>query len=392
MKKYILVYIMLQGFTVYSQEERTAILRQIENNNTTLQVLKQEQKADNMEHKTGLFLDNPELGLNYLWGAPSGIGNRTDFSIQQSFDFPTAYRYRRSIADARISQSEIKMDAYLLRLRLETMLLCNGLVFHNQRINELTIRLQHASKIANAYSVMMEAGETNQLELNKAQLNLINAKLSIKKEESEQSMLLEELARLNGGQNLVYTSDIYATSNLASTFDDWFSDAQTNTPQLRYIQQEAEIRQHEIQLSKAMGLPRFSAGYLSEKTMGEQFQGISVGLSIPIWENKNKVKFAKAKAEATTLGVEDVRLQFYHQLKALYQKAQDMQALSNEYRKALKDLNNTTLLNKAFANGELSLMNYMLELSLYYDTVNKWMEAELDFQNTLSELRVYENF
>lgn len=90
--------------------------------------------------------------------------------------------------------------------------------------------------------------------------------------------------------------------------------------------------------------------------------------------------------------MEDVRLQFYHQLKALYQKAQDMQALSNEYRKALKDLNNTTLLNKAFANGELSLMNYMLELSLYYDTVNKWMEAELDFQNTLSELRVYENF
>lgn len=43
-----------------------------------------------------------------------------------------------------------------------------------------------------------------------------------------------------------------------------------------------------------MILPKFSAGYSLERTLGQKYQGISVGISIPLWENKNRVKQAKA--------------------------------------------------------------------------------------------------
>ena len=36
-----------------------------------------------------------------------------------------------------------------------------------------------------------------------------------------------------------------------------------------------------------MTLPKFSAGYSLERTLGQKYQGISVGISIPLWENKN---------------------------------------------------------------------------------------------------------
>ncbi|KAA6308963.1 hypothetical protein EZS27_039465 [termite gut metagenome] len=51
-------------------------------------------------------------------------------------------------------------------------------------------------------------------------------------------------------------------------------------------------------MNQAMGLPSFLAGYMSEKVVGEHFQDITLGISIPLWENKNRVKQAKAASIA----------------------------------------------------------------------------------------------
>ncbi|MDR0725487.1 MAG: TolC family protein, partial [Prevotellaceae bacterium] len=69
-----------------------------------------------------------------------------------------------------------------------------------------------------------------------------------------------------------------------------------------------------------------------EKVVGEAYQGISVGISIPLWENKNKVKQAKAALKATETKQADSRLQFYEYLGNLYERTKSLQATADEYK------------------------------------------------------------
>lgn len=139
-----------------------------------------------------------------------------------------------------------------------------------------------------------------------------------------------------------------------------------------------------------MGLPRLQAGYMSEDVVGEQFRGIAVGLSIPLLENKNAVKYAKAKTFAVQSAESDNRLQFYNILKALYTKAVSLQNSLNDYRINLQKFNNSVLLQKALDNGELSLAEYYFEQTVYYESFNRMLDIEKSLNETIIELYRYQ--
>ena len=86
----------------------------------------------------------------------------------------------------------------------------------------------------------------------------------------------------------------------------------------------------------------------------------------------------------------DTKLQFQNALKNQYDKASRLSVLLNEYQETLKVTNNRDLLKKALDKGQLSLINYLLELSVYYETIDKYYETERDYQLALSELQQWE--
>jgi len=128
---------------------------------------------------------------------------------------------------------------------------------------------------------------------------------------------------------------------------------------------------------------------MSENVIGQEFQGISIGMTIPLWENKNKLKFAKANIVASESIVADNKLKFYNHLKALHSKIIGLQKNVNDYRKSLLLLDSSELLKKALEMGEISFIEYILELSIYYDSVNKLHELERDMNKSVAELKLY---
>jgi cobalt-zinc-cadmium efflux system outer membrane protein len=160
-------------------------------------------------------------------------------------------------------------------------------------------------------------------------------------------------------------------------------------PGLLWLNQEIEISQQEAKLNRALSLPKASTGYMSENRVGEHFQGITVGLSIPLWENKNTVKYAEAKTLALNSVVADYKLQFYNQLKIQFEKAVSLQNTVTEYRQSLQLYENAELLNKALDKGEISLLNYLMEMSLAYSTIDKFMIAENELNKAVVLLYQY---
>jgi hypothetical protein len=172
-------------------------------------------------------------------------------------------------------------------------------------------------------------------------------------------------------------------------FEQWYEQAEQSNPLLNWLKKEVELTQKQISLNKTLSVPKFRAGYMSESLVGQDFKGVTVGLSIPLWENKNMVKFAKANAIALENTANDNKMQLYSHLKVLHTKAISMQNSVNNYKSKLEAFNNSELLKKALDKGEITLINYMLELSIYYESVNNLLELERDMNKTIAKLNQY---
>lgn len=129
---------------------------------------------------------------------------------------------------------------------------------------------------------------------------------------------------------------------------------------------------------------------MSEKLAGEHFQGVTVGVSVPLWANKNRIKQSKAAAQTARTVAEDTRMQFYNRLQNLFLKASGLQQSVTTYRSSLDSFNNAVLLKKALDMGEISLLDYLLEMQYYYDAVENALAAEKDFELALADLSAVE--
>ena len=382
----IIISIISITYNLHSQNNIEDILKEVEINNTTLSALRSSVEAQKLGNKTGNYLQNPEVEFHYLWSNPNSIGNRTDISIKQSFDFPTAYGYRNQISDIKNKQADLEYKKQRRELLLKVRIVCLDLIYTNSLKVEYATRLEHAKSVADSYSSKYDIGDCNILEYNKAQLNLFNISNELETIEIERVALLSELACLNGGKLIDFDVEKFPWIQLPQNFEQWYIVVESNNPLLAWLRQEIELSHKQIKYSKAMSLPKIDAGYMSERIVGEQFQGIVVGLSIPLWENKNTVKYAKGNTIAYESIWEDQKMQYFNHLRKLHSKAVGLQKSTNDYRNNLILFNSSELLGKALEKGQISLIEYIYELSMYYKNKDKLLDLELELNKIVAEL------
>lgn len=382
--------ILLAGSSASAQGGYEEILRRIEANSTTLSALRERMEAEKLANHTGLTPANPEVEVGYLWGTPSAIGNRTDIGVRQTFDFPTAYAHRGRIADLRDRGAELAYRSERIELLLSAKKVLIELTCYNALAQEYETRLRNAERMAQTYAARLERGEGNAIENNKAQLNLQTVRSELSRIEIEREALLSELARMNGGEPVEFTSVSYPACALPADFAAWQAAAEQESPVLQYLSTQVDIAGRQVRLDRSMAMPKISLGYMSERVVGQRFQGITAGLSIPLWENRNRTKQAKSAARAAETMARDTRVQFHGRLENLYARAAGLHRDAVSYRAALARYSNAALLDKALAAGEISLLEYLLETEYYYAAIDKLLEAERDYQLAVAELSAVE--
>ncbi|MDR2814643.1 MAG: TolC family protein [Prevotellaceae bacterium] len=388
---FITIAFCVVSFSVAAQSEVETTLREVEANSATLRALREQAEARKLGNKTGIYLANPEVEYSYLWGSPSAVGNRTDVSVRQSFDFPTAYAHRSKIADMENANAELAYRTERMALLLEAKQACIALIYYNALARECAARLRSAAQLAEMYRARLAKGDANAIESNKAQLNLVAVQHEADRIAAEQASLRLELKRLNGGKELTLSAAEYPETSLPNSFESWYAQAESVNPYLQHVGGQLDVSRQQVKLNAALGLPKFSAGYTSEKVVGEWFQGVSAGVSIPLWENKNRVKLAKAQVRASEAALSDAKIQLYNTLQSLYRRAAALRQTAAAYRSTLAACNNEPLLQKAFAAGEISLLTYLQEMDYYYAAVSSVLAAERDFELAAAELTAAES-
>jgi outer membrane protein TolC len=372
--------------TLQAQNSITDILQSIEQNNTSLKALKEGLEAEKLSNKTDIYLPGPEVEFNYLWGDPSIIGHRTDIRATQQVDFATVSGRKRNVANQQNALVDLQYKAERIDVLCQAKQLCLDLIYYNALMEALQIRQEYAQQIAAAQQKRVESGDSNQLELNNVTLSLATIEGEMTRIAAERNAVLSTLGRLNGGEAVEMLQNTFPEVNVPLSFEAWYEEAEAKSPLLAYVKQEVTLSEKQVSLSRSLRWPALTVGYMSEKTTDQNFRGVTLGLSVPLWANKNRVRQAKTAQHAAELKVADTKLQFYNQLEIQYNKTVDLQRVANTLERSLAQANNCALLKRAYDEGAISVLEYLVQMGLYYDAVNQTLAAERDFQKAYCEL------
>lgn len=386
----ILILLLLPLSSLFAQTGLEEVLRSIEKNNKSLQAGKLLNESRKLEARTGNYLPNPTIELNQLWADRNSGGNVNELAVVQSFDFPTVYYNKNKLAKVKSATSDFQYAASRQQILLNAQLTCQEIVYLRKQKHLLDNRLKNAVFLEEMYNRRFASGDANQLELNKIRLEKINASNAYRRNEAALRAQIEQLQTLNGEIPIDYREEEYASLPTLPEFPELEAAYIASDPTLKSLMGESEAARREIKVNRGLSLPKFDIGYRHNGGSDEKLNGFRIGMSLPLWENKNMVRQAKAQAEYTTLNVEDNTSTLKATLQELYLQAQALQTSKKEYAETLAMQQNEELLNKALASGHISMIDYFVEITILYDSIQNYIEVEKEYYNTTARLLQYQ--
>ena len=389
-KLYILGWMLLGTLTTRAQNSIDQVLKSIETNNKSLQANTKMTDAQKLEAQTGKFLANPSVEWEQMWGNRNNPGSEYTLTVKQSLDFPTTYSNKNKLANLKANTIGFQSAAYRQQLLLNAKQTCIEIIYLRKQKSLLDERLANAETMFALYKKRFESGDANQLELNKIQLELLNAQNQSRLNKAALTAAEEQLRNLNGGIPITFDATDYPTGEELINFDQLQAAFMEADPNLKSLTGDQEIANREVKLSRSLTLPKFDVGYKRNAAKDHvASNGFMVGVSIPLFENKNTVKKAKAQAEFATASLEDNRLNLKTNLQQLYQQAEALQISRADYAKVLEQQRNIELLNKALNAGQLSVIDYFTELTTIYDSHQSYLDVEKEYHSILAQLYQY---
>lgn len=350
-------------------------------NNTALKVAKSEAAAQKEMGQVGLTLADPEVEVGYLFGSPrKDVNDRVDLSVTQQFDFATLSGNKRRVAEAEAVLFDRNIDETARQLRVETALLLTEVTYCNKVLVELQRRKVLEDSLLRVYQIRLDKGDATILDYNKAKLSVAQIDGQITRMKAERETKLVKVVGLARKDSIIFNDTVYAAASiiLPNDFEKWAQQNVSRAPLIRIEDQKITISKAQMELAKSETKPSFSVGYASELVKGENYRGVKVGVQVPLWANRNKIKAAQQAQIAAEERRMDVEQQVKNEYRQLFTQAKVQLRVAEEYKTTLKNIDNSAILDKALKAGQMPLTEYLLEKKYYYENYDLWLEAERD--------------
>ena len=373
----------------YSQSNMDAVLAEIAKNNKTIQANSQYWSAQKVQYQTGNSLYNPTVEYDYLKGSPANAGNQTDIVVTQSFDFPTAYGKKNALANQLGIQADLYLRTVNQELLLEAKKICIELVYRNKLQVPLTKRKEATEKWLGQFKKKLESGDGTILDVNKAEIQLLEIRKQFFENASFIAQLNEQLTGLNGGIAITFSDVQYFDIPVIADFETLEKEIEEQDYIRKSLEQDKVIAQKQIDVSKALALPKMEVGYHYQGILGQTYNGIHTGISLPLWESKNRVKLEMAKMTFAETALTDHTNEHYYEIKQLHGRHKSLKSILSDYEKLNHSVEPIKILDKALAEGQISVLEYFVELNYYNATFNSYLEIEKEYFEVVANLLKY---
>lgn len=365
------------------------VLRNIETNNKELQANARLISSQKMEAKTDNNLPDPTLSYAHLWGSKDKNETIGELVVSQSFDFPSLYASRAKLNRLKTNSIDGQASVFRQSVLLQAKEICLDIIMLRQQKQILQERLRNAKELCAMYKKRLQTGDANILETNKINLELLNVKTEASLNDTALRNKLEELNTLNGNIPVVFEAEDYPSVAFPSDYQMLKTEVLTTDPTLQALASESAAARRQIGINKQGWLPKLELGYRRNTESGTPFNGIVVGFSIPIFENRSKVKIAKAQSMNTDYLKENATLQAESQVAQLYREAKTLRSSMDEYEKTFQAQQDLVLLKQALTGGQISMIEYFVEVSVVYQSKQNYLQLENQYQKAMA--KIYKN-
>lgn len=384
--------VVLLAFTLAGAKAQTDSLNQE-------QVLEYAIQHHPLLQKAALHLQKAQLGLDQASEIPAtdfnlGLGqinsNRVDynFTVEQSFLAPGIKKEKKALAQAKMVYSEKEMELIQHQLNIAIRQAWNGWLYELEQLRLLQTKQNYLRQIDEKIKARYEAGELSKLEITLSENQLLQTQSA-----TESALLRERKAFYQLCQAAYLPDSIALKSTDAYLRLLPLPDSQiVTTSWLAPTEQAVAIAQQETSVQKQGLLPSYKLGYFNQSIRPDfSFQGISAGISVPIWQKHLKARIAEAQVEEL-LAINElewqqtelsrIQNQSWEQVKRLHQHLQIYTNALQTQQAALLQLG-----LEQWQNGEIDYFAYLQSLALalqndldYLDLVFQYNQAVLEWE------------
>lgn len=339
---------------------------------------------------------DPEVEFEYLWPSESGELNRWSVGVSQelpdfrkikatgrvvsALDAMQTYE-ERSIYAENLFEAEKKLIEYIGAKKDVAML---------QRIHE------NFDSLSVTYQRAWERGEVTILDLNKIKIEHARASSANDEADGNLAALEREIIALSGGTLTAADLDgleeypVFMTDGRIMMYDAGEMEAAVrNSPQFKALEAKLGVADAKINLASKARFPQFSIGYVHAYEDGSHFNGLSAGMTLPVFSRNAEKASAQGEQFALKAENEQELKGMIASVQADCSRARALKGQLDMLGPVIENTNNVRLLKLALDGGEISLLDYLQEISYFTEAAREYNSACLQYALTRASISRY---
>lgn len=364
------------------------VLKSIEQNNKEIQAQRHASDASKMENRAANNLPDPSVSYSSFYSNAAEGGHGTELTATQGFDFPTQYVARNRQATLQNEAIDKQQQAFRRDILMNAKNLCLDLVRLNQERSLMDIRMKNADELQALYEKRLSNGDANILEVNKIKMERMNVQTEVAQNNAAHRTALQSLLAMNGNLPLEFAETSYSSVKEINDYNMLRDQVMVSDLDLQTAAATTRAAEKQVSVNRQGWLPKLEVGFRRNTDDVASQNGFIVGGSLPLFENRKKVKIAKAQAISAQLMQEKTREQVEADLMSLFNEMQQLKDAMKAYDVPLM-YQSLDLLKKALAAGQISLIEYFVETEGIYKNLQAYMQVENQYQKVMAS--IYKN-
>lgn len=336
---------------------------------------------------------DPEVEFEYLW--PSSAGELNRWSVGASQEIPDFRKMRAAgrVVKAIDNQKYLERQALSKEVRYDAEQRLIRLIGAKRDLEMLRRIHDNFDSLTVTYNRAWEKGEVTILDLNKIKIEHARASSANSQAEGEVAALMSEIISLSNGtitkEELASLSDYPAFVTLPETTD--VDAVVESSVQYKALEEQLNVADAKVDFASKSRFPQLTLGYVHAYEDGNHFNGVSAGLTLPVFSRSSEK--SAAMAERLSVGQTNHRrlAEMVAGVKADMARAAVLREQLSMLAPAVENTNNFRLLKLALEGGEISLLDYLQEVSYFVEAAREYNAARLDYALMGASLARYFN-
>jgi len=355
----------------------------------------------------GTAWDLPKTEISGNFGNVNTAAYDTYLSASQTFS-PFNYAARSKLLNQNAQSAEIRANLTKQEIQYSIRQSWNAMVYYSELNKVLREQSAYMQRFVKAANLRFETGETGSLENTTAKAKQQELEQQIRQNETLIKVEKSKVRNLLGLNEDFTVADTTFSILPAFKLSDSLRISQNSNLQLAL--KDVDIAKANVKVERSVLLPDFTLGYFIQSMRGNQdvngstvnydsalrFNGVSAGISIPIFAGSSlsRIKAAKTGVEARQLNAEYIKKQLQSQYAQEIEQLQTFESMINYYTQTA--LPNAKVISdnstKAYMNGDIAYVEYLqgLETALairtnYINAINNYNQAVINLQYLLNQ-------